>query len=171
MKSTGSRSKTLLVGAAILLFTVTLLPLVSSEALCTLTPGFNQDINKEAIDQDIEINIFGSVYMMQHKPFGMTSGVYGNFVNTGQDQLSIDIGYEIKTYSTIPLQMKEVLLENATLPAGSLGEMTFGTNFGTGIIVFKIILDGCGESEGFYKEKTAYGLCCKYYAFIFMQTY
>jgi len=169
MKSTGSHSKTLLVGVAILLFAVSLMPLVSSEATCTIPPG--QAINEEAIDQDVEINIFGSLYMMQHKPFGMTSGVYGNFVNTGQDQLSIDIGYEIKTYSTVPLQMKEVLLENATLPAGSIGEMTFGTNFGTGIIVYKVILDGCGESEGFYKEKTAYGICCRYYAFIIMQTY
>jgi hypothetical protein len=171
MNTTVRSTKRFLVSAITLIFVIFLMPLVVSEATCTITPESDLPTNPEATDQDVEINIFGTLYMMEHKPFGMTSGIYGNFVNTGQEPLSIDIGYEIKTYSTLPWDQKEILMENVTIPVGSIGEIAFGANFGTGIITYKVILNGCGESEGFYKEKTAYGICCRYYAFILVQTY
>jgi hypothetical protein len=171
MNTTLQSGKRFLVSVITLIFVISLIPLVASEAPCTITPVSILSTNPEAADQDVEINIFGTLYMMEHKPFGMTSGIYGNFVNTGQEPLYIDIGYEIKTHSTLPWDEKEILMENATIPVGSTGEIAFGANFGTGIVVYKVILTGCGESEGFYKEKTAYGICCRYYAFILMQTY
>jgi hypothetical protein len=56
--------------------------------------------------------------------------------------------------------------ESLILPSGSIAEMVVCLPLGIGIFKFTCFIEGAGENEGFYAEKSASGICMGFYAFV-----
>jgi hypothetical protein len=72
--------------------------------------------------------------------------------------------------STNFINGQQIIAENIELPSEATGRaMISGLNFGIGFFSFTLFIDGCGEFAGMHYEKTAYGICLVYNAFIIFQ--
>ena len=131
----------------------------------------SSDKNIHNSDQQYEINIFGSIRVRNiDTPWNQTEGVYAEATNLGPDTAYISIGHELKTISTVPYDINEVLLEDLEIPIGSVINLgVFGGSFGFGLLHYKVFIDGYGEDEGYHLEKTGYGFCFGTKIFILFQ--
>lgn len=150
----------ILVGAAVL-------PAVSSVQVTYKTD--NQHV---LADEDFIITMFGSYYVKRNKPFNFTNGIYTEFTCSLQENVTINISQKIRTFSTQPTNIEQILAENFEFPAFGTGQIVMGNaNFGIGFFAYTITIDGCGEHSELHTEKTAYGICFLQNAYIFFQRY
>ncbi len=121
-------------------------------------------------NQEVEITIYGSLYMKEHKPLNFTDGLYAEFIYYGEGAIIINVSFSLKTMSTQPTSWNMMLIDNMELPSEATGmALISGVNFGIGLFSFTLILDGCGEFAGKHYETTAFGICVGYNAFIIFQ--
>jgi hypothetical protein len=103
-------------------------------------------------------------------PWNQTEGVYAEAINLGPDTAYVSIGHELRTFSTVPYHLDEVLLTDLEVPVGSVINVgIFGGFFAFGILYYRVYIDGYGEDEGYHFEKTGYGLCFGTMIFILYQ--
>ncbi len=142
------------------------IPCVSSEKNNSNVETFTVDS-----EQQFEINIFGSIRVRNiDTPWNQTAGIYAEITNLGPDIGYVNIGYELKTISTVPSSYREILIENYEAPVGESACIgIFGGNFGFGVITFTVFIDGYGEDEGYHYEKTGYGICYGFFVFVLFQ--
>lgn len=134
-----------------------------NEIICNL-----DEIQKEpqSLNKEIKITIYGTLYMIKNKPFGMSSGLYGTFENIGSESVDVYFGFHIKTISTQPTDFTYKFEQNLTIPSGSIGQMPISISLGIGVFEITMFLEGTNYDEGFYVEKKASGICLGSYQFI-----
>ena len=150
-----------------MLIIVTSIPIISGEYSYEI--NFNEKVDDEDYlisENQIEISIYGTIYMIINKPLGQMLGLYGTFKNNGQNSIDAYFGLHIKTTSTVPWDQTINTEESLTLPAGSLAEMPMTAPLGIGLFTITYFMEGTGDDEGFYIEKSASGLCFGFFQFV-----
>lgn len=151
-----------------LIFLTTILPVVSSVKIHTNHDGVKNDTI--LLNQALEITIYGSYYMKENTPFNFTNGLYTEMVYQGEESILINVSFRLKTTSTNPISVTQGVAENFELPSEAMGQIAISNiNFGIGLFLFTVIVDGCGDFAGMHYEKTAFGICLEYNAFIISQ--
>ena len=108
--------------------------------------------------------------MKENTPFNFTNGLYTEIIYHGEGSIIINASFRLKTTSTNPITVNQIVAENIELPSEATGQIAIsGLNFGIGLFSYTVIIDGCGEFAGMHYEKTASGICLGYNAFIISQ--
>ena len=158
-----------IIGMFVLMLLITAaLPVISSESTYKIDIDKNEYLKIEhlTVENAVEISIFGTLYMIINRPLGETTGLYAKFRNIGQDDIDSYFGYHIKSISTSPMDFPFKTEDSLILPSGSLAEMVVALPLGFGLFKFTCFIEGAGENEGFYAEKSASGICLNFYAFV-----
>ncbi len=150
------------------LLIATVVPTISSESLCKIDilDSKCSTIEQATIDDEVEILIYGTLYMMKNKPLGQMLGLYGTFENIGQNPIDTYFGLNIETTSTVPWNQTIKTEESMTLPPGSVAQMPITAPLGIGFFTITYFMEGAGDNEGFYAEKTASGICLGFFQFV-----
>ena len=122
-----------------------------------------------SLSDEVEISIYGTLYMMKNKPLGQMFGLYGRFENIGSEEIDAYFGIHIVTKGT--LNVDEIIKspDSMTLPSGSVAEMPITVPLGVGIFTVTYFIEGAGDDEGFYVEKTAKGVCISFFNFVIIR--
>ena len=142
---------------------------------CICSEKENNSIKTPTIfnEQQFEIDIYGSIRVRNmDTPWNQTEGIYAEAKNLGPDTGYISIGYEIIgiSKSLSWLNIREVLMENREIPVDSIINIgIFGGGFGYGLITFTVFIEGYGEDDGYYYEKTSNCICCGRFIFVLSQ--
>ena len=156
---------------SMLLLLTVVLPVISSESTCKIDIVKPEYLKIEQLngENEVKISIYGTLYMIK-KPLGQTTGLYATFENMEQNPIDSYFGYHIKTISTSPIDFTFKTEESLILPSGSTAEMTTAFPLGIGIFKITCFIEGTGENEGFYAEKSANGICLGIYAFVIISS-
>ena len=146
----------------------TVVPTISSGSICKIDILDSEcsTIEQATIDGEVEISIYGTLYMMKNKPLGQMLGLYGTFENIGQNPIDAYFGLNIKTTSIPPWNQTIKAEESMTLPSGSVAQMPITAPLGIGFFTITYFMEGAGDDEGFYAEKTASGICLGFFQFV-----
>ena len=151
-----------------LILSAAVLPIVS--AVNTLTIHNGAEHQGSLVDQELEITIYGSHYIKKNTPFNLTNGLYTEFIYHGEGSIIINVSFILKTTSTNPISWNQIIGENFALPSEATGMAAISyLNFGIGFFSYTLLIDGCGEFTGKHYEKTAFGICLGFNAFVIFQ--